>query len=144
MRHINRIPPKLPVTAVKTYAILSPHDTAVKSACETVGCKAWRQGWTSLIDESTDLGRAQASYIRHGAGRTFREQRTAEGLTAFRFDSGQRCFRDHLTYPEVYLARGGDWRGNPRGERRLHTRPADWVEDFGLHQQRLNDAQQRG
>ncbi len=53
-----------------------------------------------MIDESTDLGREQAAYIRQRSGRSFREMRTAVGpdaLTVFRFDSGQRCFADHIT-----------------------------------------------
>src|SRR5690606_34697531 len=123
--------------------IISPADRMVKTACEDAGCLAWRYGWETRVDEGTELGRAQAAYIRHQSGRTFREIRTAEGLTVFRFEPYQRCFAEHRTRPEVYLVRGGDWRRD-LGLIRRHTRPADWVEDFGEHQQRIADQQRRG
>jgi hypothetical protein len=51
------------------------------------------------VDERTELGKGQATYIRTQSRRTFRESPTAEGLTVFRFDSGQRCFQEHQTRP---------------------------------------------
>jgi hypothetical protein len=141
---VNRIDPNLPIGAYQTYSITAPRDTRVRAACEQVGCAAWRHGWESTIDESTELGQDQARYIRMQSRRTFRETRTDAGLTVFRFESGQRCFANHETRPEIYVVRDGDWRGNPTGLARTHRRPADWVEDFGLNQQRLGDQQQRG
>jgi len=139
-----RIIPALPAEAMKSYRIVSPRDTAVKVACEQAGCLQWRHGWDTTVDESTDLGRMQAAYIRTESGRTFRELRTEAALTVFRFEAGQRCFADHETRPEKFIVRGGDWRGNPRGEFRQHASAADWVEDFALHQQALHDAVERG
>lgn len=144
MQMANRIDPNLPVGAYQTYSISAQRDVAVVAACEQVGCAAWQYGWESKIDESTQLGQQQAHYIRHVSGRTFREQKTGDGLTVFRFEAHQRCFAEHRTNPEIYLVRDGDWRGNPTGRRRQHTRPADWVEDFGEHQQRIVDQQQKG
>jgi hypothetical protein len=144
MGELFRIDPKLPVHAMKTFAIHSPADTAIPAVCEQVGCLAWRHGWETTVDESTELGTAQALYIRQSSGRTFTEQRTGDGRTVFRFESGQRCFAEHQTRPERYLVLGGDWRGNPRAERRVHARPADWVEDFALHQQKLASRLQEG
>jgi len=144
MQMINRIEPNLPVGAYQTYSITADRDTAVVAACEQVGCEAWQHGWDSIIDESTELGRSQAQYIRTESRRTFREMRTDAGLTVFRFESGQRCFAEHRTRPEIYLVRDGDWRGNPTGRRREHTRPADWVEDMQENQGRLTDLQQKG
>lgn len=143
-RPVNRIDPNLPVQAYQTYEITSPRDTHVVAACEQVGCEAWRHGWDSVIDERTELGQAQAAYIRSRSRRTFREMTTEQGFTVFRFESGQRCFAEHKTRPEMYLVRDGDWRGNPTGRKRLHTRAADWVEDFGENQLRLVDQQQKG
>lgn len=134
----------MPAQAYRSYLIVSPKDVTVRSACEDAGCLAWRHGWESAVDERTPLGQAQAAYIRTGSGRTFREQRNGAGLTVFRFEAGQRCFTEHRTRPERYLMRGGDWRGNPRGERRVHKRPADWVEDSGEHLGRLTEAIRRG
>jgi hypothetical protein len=143
-RPVNRIEPGMPVQAYQTYSITSPQDTTVKAACEQVGCPQWRNGWESVIDEGTDLGKSQAAYIRTRSGRTFREMKTEAGLTVFRFESGQRCFAEHKTRPEIYAVRDGDWRGNPTGRKRQHTRAADWVEDFGEHQLRLVDQQKEG
>ncbi|MEU2510569.1 hypothetical protein [Streptomyces syringium] len=130
--------------AYQTYSIAQPRDTLVRAACEQVGCAAWRHGWQSAVDEATELGAQQATYIRQRSGRTFREQRTGAGLTVFTFDSGQRCFAEHRTRPEIYAVRDGDWRGNPTGRTRLHTKAADWVEDFGEHQLQLVDQQKKG
>lgn len=134
----------LPADAYQTYSITSPQDRTVKAACQQVGCEAWRQGWESAIDESTNLGSMQAAYIRQSSGRTFREMKRADGATVFRFESGQRCFTEHKTRPEIYAVRDGDWRGNPTGRTRTHTRPQDWVEDFGEHQLKLVDQQKEG
>jgi hypothetical protein len=139
-----RFEPNMPVGAYQTYSIKAPSDATVRTACESVGCPAWRHGWESAIDESTELGQRQAAYIRQQAGRTFREMRTEAGLTVFRFEPGQRCFAEHGTRPELYLVRDGDWRGNPTGRQRQHTRAVDWVEDFGEHQLRLVDQQKKG
>ena len=129
--------------AYQTYSITRPPDRSVVAACEQVGCAAWTRGWESAIDERTELGARQAAYIRTRSGRTFREQRTAAGLTVFRFEPHQRCFAEHRTRPEIYAVRGGDWRAQT-SPTRVHRRPADWVEDFGEQQQRLTDQQKRG
>ncbi|MFD5419501.1 hypothetical protein ACFWJT_15930 [Streptomyces sp. NPDC127069] len=142
--HVNRLPPAHAVQAYQTYSITQKPDVLVRAACQQVGCTAWLRGWTTNLDEATELGRRQAAYIRTHSGRTFREQRTAAGLTVFRFDSGQRCFAEHKTRPEIYGVRDGDWRGNPTGRARTHQRPSDWVEDFGEHQLRIADQQQKG
>ncbi len=141
---VNRIMPAGPVGAYQTYTVTSPLDRWVKSACEDVGCWAWKNGWQSLVDETTDIGRLRAKYIRRMSRRTFTERRGPGGVTEFRFPSGQRCFEEHRTRPEIYVVRGGDWRGNPTRERRTHHRAADWVEDFGEHQQQVADQVARG
>lgn len=139
-----RLPPQGPVGAYQTFSVRSRPDKAVRTVCERVGCPAWREGWESVIDESTDLGRAQGEYIRLQSGRTFREQRTEAGLTVFRFESGQRCFAEHQTIPELYLVRDGDYRGNPTGRTRTHTRPADWVEHMQEEFGKFTDDRERG
>jgi hypothetical protein len=139
-----RLQPAGPASAYQTFSIQSRPDQAVRTVCEQVACEAWRQGWESLIDESTDLGKDQAAYIRMQSGRTFREQRTAAGLTVFRFESGQRCFADHKTRPELYLVRDGDHRGNPTGRVRQHTRAQDWVEHVQQDLERFNEDRRRG
>lgn len=140
---LNRIPPIGPPGAYQTYRIASPPDGQVRAACEQVGCLAWRNGWETIVNEATDLGKRQAFYIRSHSGRAFREQRTQGGLTVFRFESGQRCFAEHSTRPEIFLVRGGDWRQD-RGLIRRHVKGADWVEDFAEHQDRIAQQIERG
>lgn len=143
MRPLTRLQPVGQPEHYQTFSITSPPDRKVKTACEQAGCVAWRYGWESVIDEATPLGAEQAAYIRQRSGRTFREQRTQGGLTVFRFESGQRCFAEHQTRPEIYAVQGGDWR-QFTGPVRRHERAADWQEHFGEHQLRLVEQQQHG
>lgn len=152
----NRVALKLPPSAVTSYVLLSPKDTraargfpqsSVVAACKDAGCEKWARGWDTILDERTPKGRTIAEYLRSGrSGREFRELPGGGPgrVTVFRFPPHQRCFREHRTRPEVGLVRGGDWRGNPRGERRVHKNLADWQEDSAIHQQRLAEAVRRG
>lgn len=139
-----RLPAQGPVQAYQTFTVRSRPDRTIKTVCEDVACEAWRKGWESAIDERTDLGQAQAAYIRTQSGRTFRELRTEAGLTVFRFEAGQRCFADHQTRPELYLVRDGDFRGNPTGRQRQHARAADWVEHMQEEFGRFSEDRRRG
>lgn len=138
-----RLPPAMPVGAYQTYAYSRRRDTVIKAACQQVGCEAYRKGWDSIIDESTDLGKSQAAYIRTQSGRTFSELKDAAGLTIFRFESGQRCFTDHQTVAESFYVRKGDWRQN-QGLIRKHVNGLDWAEDMQENLDRVRTAQERG
>lgn len=162
-RPVTRATPVLPVGAVQTYRVTSPLATHTRPAsCAEVECAHWLHGWVTRVDERTDLGIGQAAYIRaecraeHVAlalgtangRRRYIERRTPEGLTEFAFQAGQVCFahtshRVPLERPEIYLVYGGDWRART-GLMRRHQRPADWVEDFSEHQDRIVTIQQRG
>lgn len=149
MRPLNRIMPKLPAGAMKTYQVVAPKASHWRNAtCAEVECQAHANGWVTAVDEATELGQRQAGYIRRDSGRAFTERRTPEGGTEFVFPPGQRCFRAHsvpLEREPLYVVRGGDWRGNPSGApARRHTRPDFWVEDFATHQQALADRLQQG
>jgi hypothetical protein len=134
-----RIEPKMPAHAYTTYQIASPISTHYRNGtCDEAGCLAHRYGWTTTVDESTTLGQGQAHYIRKTSGRRYVESRDA-GLTTFTFEAGQKCFTTHkvpLDRPELYVVRGGDHRGNPRGEFTEH-RADTWVESFAEHQDRI-------
>lgn len=161
MHEPNRIQPRLPASGMKTYALAAPLASHWRPAtCEEVDCPSYLQGWKTIVDEATELGQRQAAYVRSeclddaqanrpavGGRRRYREAREA-GLTVFTFEAGQRCFAAHqqpLEREPLYLVRGGDWRGNPRGEpARRHVRPDDWVDDFAEHQQHLADRLERG
>jgi hypothetical protein len=144
MRKPFRIEPKLPAGAMKTYAIIAPRSTHFRPAtCAEVDCPHYLNGWRTTVDMSTELGQRQAYHIAHDAGRSYQVEKVSATLVAFTFPAGQRCFRsaDHqvrVGKPEIYVVREGDWRGNPRrAEPRVHKRPADWVDDFANHQDRL-------
>ena len=134
------VQPNLPVHAVKTYAVASPQRPAT---CEQVGCGAHLNGWRTIVPADGPA----AAYIRQDRSRRHTETRTGAGLAEFTFEPGQRCFAVH-TLPaegaEKFVERGGDWRGNPRGELRVHTRAGDWQDSFANHQDRLRTAIERG
>jgi hypothetical protein len=138
-----RVTPRLPVAAMKTYAISAPLSTHFHPVtCEEAGCEAYLHGWVSYIDESAELGQRQAHYIRRECGLKFTEERNASGVTEFTFEAGQVCFQSdrhqrRTDRPEKYVVRGGDFRGNPTRERRVHSGPDPWLDDFATHQDRL-------
>jgi hypothetical protein len=147
---LNRATPALPVGAMQTFAIRRPRGARLLwdkvADCAAAGCAAHLYGWVTRVDESTELGRRQAAYLRR-CGRTFVEAREA-ALTAFTFAPGQQCFAATHEVPTeaepLYVVRGGDWRGNPTGERRIHRNGVEWVEEFGEHQQDIADRIARG
>lgn len=150
MRPLNRVTPRVPVQAMQSYEIAAPAGTHWRPAtsCAEVECGAHLHGWRSVFDESTELGRQQADYVRRQSGRAYREERDERGLTVFTFEAGQNCFalgkhQVRTGRPELYVVRGGDWRANT-GVIRRHTRPEDWVEDFAEHQDRIATAIEQG
>lgn len=138
---MNRDAPVGPAQAYQTFAIHSPLATHHRPAtCAEAECGAYMGGWTSLIDESTDLGQQQAHYIRSESGRAFTEEKRPDGLTAFTFEAGQSCFAtaSHtvpLERPELYLVRNGDWRPEGRGRVRQHSGPDPWLDEFQTNQE---------
>lgn len=151
-------PPVGPAAAYKTYTIRAPIATHWSGiiTCAEYECGAYLYGWDSFIDESTDQGQRQAHYIRKESGRRFTEERRDDGLTVFHFEAGQQGFasrvitEDHsrhrrrLDRQEQFIERGGDFRGNPTGQRHKHTRPDYWLESFALHQDKLRTIAERG
>jgi hypothetical protein len=149
MRPLNRIDPVGTAYSYKTYAIASPISTHYRDGtCDEFGCLAQRNGWKTVIDESTALGQRQAHYIRHDR-RKFTETRTEAGLTEFAFEAGQKCFATHkvpLERPEFFGVLGGDYRlhdnrwgvARQQGQLTVHTKPTNWVDDFATHQERLS------
>lgn len=140
---MNRIPPTGPPQAYQTFAIHSPLATHHRPAtCAEAECGAHLNGWTSVIDEATELGQQQAYYIRHDASRRHVEEKRPDELTEFRFEAGQRCFAadSHtvpLERPELYLVRPGDWRRDGRGQVRQHSGPDPWLDEFQTNQEAI-------
>jgi hypothetical protein len=146
---MNRITPNMPVQSYRTFEIRSPLGSHWTDAtCADVDCEHYVHGWTSVVDESTDLGQQQAHYIRHDTSRRHAEERRPDGLTAFAFEAGQRCFaaskhRKPTGRPEVYLSRGGDWRGTTSGPL-THSGPDAWLDEFQTNQDKLKTRIDRG
>jgi hypothetical protein len=145
---LNRLPPAMPAGSYKTYQLAAPRSTHFRPAtCADVDCEAYLFGWRTAVDVATDLGRRQADYIRRAAKRAYTEDRV-DGLTVFIFEPGQQCFAEHqvrLERPPLFIVRGGDFRGDPRGEQpRYHSRPEFWVEDFATHQAGLAEQLEKG
>ena len=142
-RPVTRIPPAGPTSAYKTYSIDAPAPTHFRDAsCHEVSCQNHLFGWQTAVDESTSLGLEQAHYIRRLAGRPYQEVKE-DGMTTFIFPAGAECFAHHqlrLEREEVFVVRGGDHRGNPRGDVRIHDNPDSWVNDFAEHQDRIDKA----
>lgn len=160
-RSTQRLQPRLPVGAVKTYAVIAPVRTHWRVVpCERADpeCQRHADGWLVLLDPNDQLDRRRLDYIKLHSGRTFRDARTLpfdvlEMLTipdthiALYFPPGQQCFDEHripLEREPLLVVRGGDWRGNPRREKRVHATRDDWVNDFAEHQQTLADRFNQG
>ena len=139
-----RAPPLLPAGAMKSYTVAAPLATHWRPAtCAEAECGAFVNGWVTVVPADSPA----AEYIRHDKTRSWREERRDGGLAAFTFPPGQQAFasREHehripTGRPERFIVRGGDWRGNPRGDFYEHARPDEWVEDFALHQDRIATA----
>lgn len=141
-----RLAPLAPAHAYQTFQIASPLETHWRPAtCAEVDCAQYLNGWRVRVE-----GLSEADvYAIAGSGRRYDRHDVAEGETWLVFSPGQACFRasEHklpLGRPELFVVRGGDWRGNPIGDVRKHTRPEDWVDEFANHQDRVARAAQEG
>lgn len=136
--------PQLPSQHFKTYEIVAPLQTHFRKAtCAEVECAAYVNGWVTRVP----VGSQAEQYIRSGgSGRRFTETTTIDSAEReFVFEPGQQCFasdkhRVPLEREPLYIARGGDARGNPMRERRVHTRASDWQEDFAGHLDRVRQS----
>jgi hypothetical protein len=79
---------------IKRHMVQTP-DHFYTAECREAKCPHYEFGWTTTINEQTDLGKRQARYIRKDARRKFIESKTDAGLTVFLFEAGQRCFQTH-------------------------------------------------
>ena len=148
---MSRIVPKLGPEGYKSYSWRRPLSTHWRKAtCEEARCGAFRLGWVSVVDVSTELGRRQYDYITHDTSRQHHEEKTGTGLVSFTFPPGQEFFagapqhehRKPVDRPPLLLVTGGDWRGNPRQVRTVvHRHADDFVDDFATHLEGLARAQ---
>jgi hypothetical protein len=152
-RQLNRVMPKLPVEAMTTYSIQAPAQTHWRVAtCAEADCANWRNGWRIHIEKITKLanGEKLVADIK-GSGKSWRVLDLGLGQTFWEFEAGQSCFngdvgqhRVRVGRPELFVVRGGDWRGNPRAERRVHTDIAGWIDDMSTNRDKLMTRLARG
>ena len=145
-RKLERLAPKLPVQAMTTYSIKAPAETHWRVAtCAEASCKNYRHGWRIHIEKITKMANGEL-LLRDikGSGKRFRVVDEGVGQTYWEFEAGQSCFdgdvgrhRIRIGRPELYIVRGGDWRGNPRGERRVHTDIDGWIDDMSTNRDKL-------
>lgn len=135
-RQMNRIVPKSGPENYKTFGIYKPRETHTRpGTCEEYGCENYLVGWTNRVPLS-DIKTLE--WLRSSActSRWKYTERRENNEILFMFPAGQRCFkfdkhRVSLDRPELYVVKGGDWRGDPRQETpRVHTKPENWVEDM--------------
>lgn len=146
MQHMNRIPPQGRVQDYKTYQIVSPLSTHWEPAtCQQVDCPEYLHGWRVKIEGLPP----EMVHAARTSGRKFSELEISANEHWLVFEAGQSCFRAALhrrllDKQEVFIVRDGDFRGNPTGNVRRHTRPEDWTEDFAEHQDKLAQQTQQG
>lgn len=139
-------PPIGPSAAYQTYSIKAPLSTHFRPAtCEEVGCPDYQYGWKVHLEGVPENLRSTAL----NSGRKYTVEQEGPGLTWIVYEAGQKCFqhrkhRTRLERPELFLVRGGDVRGNPTGEQRIHKRAEDWIEDLHEHTDKILDARKEG
>jgi hypothetical protein len=142
---VNRVIPKVGPEHYKSYSWRQPLQTHFRRVpCAEFQCRDFRNGWVTLVDIATELGRRQFDYLSHDKTRQWHMEKTGTSLVSFTYPPGQHGFdgpkHEHyrpVGYDPVMLVHGGDWRGNPRGIPAQIMRPADWIDDFATHQDRL-------
>lgn len=146
---LNRATPTLPVHAMKTYGVKAPLSTHWRPAgCKESDCANYRHGWRihiELIVERRQQGKGELLLEQIKlSGKRFRVVQEGPGKTYWEFEAGQSCFdgdlmrhRVRVGKPELFVVRGGDWRGNPRGEQRVHNNIENWIDDMSEHRDKL-------
>lgn len=143
---MNRLPPQGRVQDYKTYQIAAPLKTHWRPAtCAEVDCPQHLKGWQVRVENLTP----EMLHAAKTSGRKYTELHVAEGETWLVFEAGQSCFRAalhrvKLDRQEIFVARDGDWRGNPTGRVLKHTRPEHWIEDMNENNERIIRIRERG
>lgn len=145
-RPLNRITPVGPVQGYRTFQVVAPLSTHWRAAtCQEVDCPQYLGGWRIRVE----VLEPQMLHTARTSGRKFSELHVAEGENWLVFEAGQPCFRasEHrklLDRQEIYIARDGDYRGNPTGRVRKHSRPEFWVEEMQENNLAVRERLERG
>lgn len=146
---VNYVAPLMTPDRYKTYQVTAPVKTHFRPAnsCEEVDCDAWRNGWKTTLDPSTEAGQYHIHILKtDGKHYKYTVEKLPTGLVEFTFEAGQNCFklqshRVRLERPQRYFVRDGDYRqlGHP-----TELRVDQWQEDFAIHQDRVKTRLERG
>lgn len=145
-RPLNRITPIGPVQGYRTFQVIAPLSTHWRKAtCAEVACPQYLNGWRVRVEALEP----QMLHTARTSGRKYSELRVADGESWLVFEAGQACFRatEHrklLDRQEIYIARDGDYRGNPTGRTRRHARPEFWVEEMQENTLRVKERLEKG
>lgn len=138
----------LPAHAMKTFEINQPLATHYRLAtCQEVECPRYANGWTLTFDLSDPEHVQAANTIRLKSGRSFTIGPIVGTTVTLSFPGGQRCFKAHhvpLERDPLMIVRGGDFRGNPRGESRVHTSGESFVDEWATDLGKLAHEQEKG
>jgi len=140
------VQPLMPAGFYKTYQVKMPLSTHwVPATCEDVGCADYLNGWRVRVEGLTP----EMLHTARTSGRAYKETSVAQGETWLVYSAGQPCFRasthrQPAERPGIYIVRGGDFRGNPRGDRRIHRNGQEWTEDFSEHLGKISDEIKKG
>lgn len=146
MYKMNRITPEGNPQDYRTFQITSPLSTHWEPAtCVQVQCGQYTNGWRVRVEGLPP----EMLHSAKTAGRKYTELRVAEDENWLVFEAGQPCFgsskhRRLLDRQELFIVRDGDWRGNPTGRVRKHTRPEDFIDEMQENQGRLAELHQQG
>lgn len=146
-----RIWPTLQASQMKTYEMRWPVGTHHRPAvCAEVDCPNYLNGWRMGFDLTVPEKVAAANWVRSESGLDFTFEVT-DTTVVFTFPAGQECLESRIrshTLPlerePLYLVRGGDFRGNPRGENRVHVNGADFADDWRESLERLEEEMRKG
>lgn len=141
-----RFTPVGPPQAYRTYQIAAPLQTHWRSAsCAEAECEHYTHGWRVRVEALTP----EDLYLAKNSGRRYQVAEVAAGETWLVFEAGQQCFaaathKVRIERPELFVLRGGDWRGNPTGRKPDLLNPTAWVDDFGENQEAIVEEIERG
>lgn len=142
-----------PMHRMRTFELAQPFATHYRVAtCAEVECRGYREDMTVTFDLTNAQHVADANWLRNHSGLRYTyTMLDNDRKVQFVIPHGQTCLASRLRPHRVPLerdpfmiVRGGDFRGNPTGERRTHTSPESFVDEWATDLDKLNTVRERG